>query len=144
MGHFRFWPFFFILAFWGFQWGLGVLGLLVSCKIARGIKLALRRVNYWFWGGFERVLVGLGGSKGVCVTPIKHFWPLWKPCMTPDFGSKRHIMAQLAYVNRVGITDPLSDLWSSPKGYNISRIFLGTLESSKIPYIWVNIAFYLW
>ena len=72
------------LAFGGFQWGLGALGVLVNYKIARGIKLAVGRVNNWVWRGFEGVLVGVGGSTRVCLTPLKHFWPLWKPCMAPD------------------------------------------------------------
>ena len=33
------------------------------------------------------------------------------------FGSKHHIMVQLANVNRVGITDLFLDLWSPPRGY---------------------------
>ena len=40
-----------------------------------------------FWGvlrWFGLVLGGLGGSKGVCLTPIGHFLPLWKSCMAPD------------------------------------------------------------
>ena len=44
--------FFATLHIGGFSGGLGVLGLLVSCKIARGIKLALGRVNYRVLGGF--------------------------------------------------------------------------------------------
>ena len=76
-----------------------------------------------------------GWSKGGL---IDHYRALLTPqevSYGTRFGSKHHIMVQLAYVYRVGITDPLSDLWSSPKGYNISRKRIGTLESSKIPYI---------
>ena len=39
------------------------------------------------WGvlrGFGLVLGGLGGSRGVCLTPIGHFLPRWKSCMAPD------------------------------------------------------------
>ena len=43
-GHF--WAF---LAFLGFQWGLGgILEMLVSYKITRGIKLVVGRINDWF------------------------------------------------------------------------------------------------
>ena len=39
-------------------------------------------------GGFLRVFMGvlggLGGSRGVCLTPIGCFLPLWKSCMAPD------------------------------------------------------------
>ena len=37
-------------------------------------------VSRWFGG----VLGGLGGSLGVCLTPIGYFLPLWKSCMAPD------------------------------------------------------------
>ena len=39
------------------------------------------------WGGFEGAWACFGGSrwvKGVCLTPIGHFLPLWKSCMAPD------------------------------------------------------------
>ena len=39
------------------------------------------------WGvlrGVWGVLGGLCGSRGVCLTPIWHFLPLWKSCMAPD------------------------------------------------------------
>ena len=45
---------------------MGVLGVLVNYKIARGIKLAVGRINNWVWEGFEGVLGHVGGSKGVC------------------------------------------------------------------------------
>ena len=56
--------------FGGYSGGLGFLGVLVNYKIARGIKLAAGRINNPAWGGFEGILRGLGGSKGVCWTPI--------------------------------------------------------------------------
>ena len=59
---------------------------------------------------FGGVLGSLGGSRGGCLTPIGNLLPLQR------FGFKHHIMVQLAYVNRVGITDPFSDLWSPPWG----------------------------
>ena len=33
------------------------------------------------FGEFKGVL---GGSGGVCFTPIGHILPLWKSCMAPD------------------------------------------------------------
>ena len=86
------------------------MGVLASYEIARGIKLTLGRVNNWVWGGFEGVLVGLGGSKRVCLTPIGHFLPLWKPCMAPDLFTNTTKWFKMAFVYRVGITDPFSDL----------------------------------
>ena len=57
-------------------------------------------------------LGGLGGVKGGLLDPYRTlFAPLEVLCGT-RFGSKQHIMVQLAYVNRVGIIEPLSDLWS--------------------------------
>ena len=83
--------------------------------------MAIGRVKYWVLGFFEGVLVGVGGSTRFCLTPIKTFLAPLEALYDTRFGSRHHIMVQLAYVNRVGITDPLSDLWSSHKGYNISR-----------------------
>ena len=37
------------------------------------------------------------------------------------FGSKHHMMVQLAHVNRVGIIDPFPDLWS-PRGSHKASI----------------------
>ena len=60
---------------------MGVLGVLVSFKITRGIKLVVGRVTEGvkgslkaFWGCLRRS----GGSKGVCLTPVGHVLPLWK------------------------------------------------------------------
>ena len=39
-----------------------------------------RGVLRWFGG----VLGGLGGSRGVYLTPIGYFLLLWKSCMAPD------------------------------------------------------------
>ena len=50
-------------------WGvLEFLGFLV------GLEVLGRR----FWA------MGLGGSRGVCLTLIGHFLPRWKSCMAPD------------------------------------------------------------
>ena len=39
----------------GFQRGLGGLGVLATYKINRGIKLVLGRVNDWVQGGFQSI-----------------------------------------------------------------------------------------
>ena len=46
------------------------------------------------------------------------------------FGSKHHIMAQLANMYRVGITDPYLDLWGPPRDsqraiYDLIKLFGG-------------------
>ena len=35
-------------------------------------------------GGSRRFCGGLGGSRGVYSTPVRHFLPLWKSCTAPD------------------------------------------------------------
>ena len=59
---------------------MGDLGVLVSFKITRGIKLVVGRVTEGVKGGLREFWGGPGGSKGVCLTPIGHFLPLWKSC----------------------------------------------------------------
>ena len=53
----RFWPFLAILGrfwhLWGFGGDLGVLGVLVSFKITRGIKLVVGRVTEGVKGGLR-------------------------------------------------------------------------------------------
>ena len=56
----------------------------MSYKITGGIRLVVGRVNNWVSREFGGVLGGLGGSKGVCLTPIGHVLPLWKSCRTLD------------------------------------------------------------
>ena len=67
---------------------MGDLGVLVSFKITRGIKLVVGRVTEGVKGGLREFWGGLarfgGGSKGVCLTLIGHILPLWKSCITPD------------------------------------------------------------
>ena len=106
---------------------MGDLGVLVSFKITRGIKLVVGRVTEGVKGGLREFWGGPGGSKGVCLTPIGHFLPLWKSRRALDlvpntkkwsiqfypyrthfsplevlystrFGSKHYIMVQLANV----------------------------------------------
>ena len=66
--------------------------------------------------------MGLGGSRGdhqqsrgVCLTPIEHFVPRASLEGT-RFGSKHHILVQLAQLYREGISDPLVNLWGPPGG----------------------------
>ena len=63
---------------------MGDLGVLVSFKITRGIKLVVGRVTEGVKGGLREFWGGPGGSKGVCLTPIGHFLPLWKSCRALD------------------------------------------------------------
>ena len=84
----RFWILGPFLGFW-LQWRFGAfLGVLVSYKIPRGIRLVVWRVFERLWG----FLGGLGGSGGVkgtsmrfCSTPIWHYLPLWKSCRRSDW-----------------------------------------------------------
>ena len=65
----------------------GILRVLVSCKITRGIKLVVGRVTervLGAWGCFGEFGGSEGGSRVVCLTHIGHFLPLWKSCTVPD------------------------------------------------------------
>ena len=56
------------------------------------------------------------------------------------FGSKHHIMVQLAHFNKVDITDPFPDLWSPPRGAHKA-----TISANKAPLrrqIVLNLAFW--
>ena len=71
-------------------------------------------------GGFRESLRGFwGGSRGVkggLLDPYRTlFAPLEVLCGT-RFGSKQHIMIQLANVYKVGITDPFLNLWGPSRG----------------------------
>ena len=77
----RFWH------FWCFGGDLRVLGVLVSYKINREIKLVVGRVTEGFKGGLREFWGGLarsGGVIGVCVTRNRAHLPLWKSCRAPD------------------------------------------------------------
>ena len=95
--------------FGGFVGDWGVLGVLVTYMITRGIKLVVGRFTEGvkrglrgFWG----VLVRSRGVKGVLLDPFRtRFAPL-EVFWGTGFGSKHHIMVQLVNVYRVGITDP--------------------------------------
>ena len=86
-----------------------------SHLITRGILLVVGRVTERVY----EVLGVLGGSslvKGGLLDPyFAPFAPL-KVLYGTIFGSKHHIMGQLAHVNKVGITGPFPDLWSPPGG----------------------------
>ena len=71
------------------------------------------------WGGFEGVWACFGGSrwvKGGLLDPYRALFAPLEVLYGTRFGSKHHMMVQLAHVNRVGITDPFPDLWSHPRG----------------------------
>ena len=78
------------------------------------------------FGGVGGVLRGLGGLRGVCLTPKWHlFFPL-EVLYGTRFGSKHHMMVPLAQVSKVGITDPFPDLWSPPRGSQKANISANT------------------
>ena len=65
----------------------GVLGVLVSYEIARVIELVVGSITekvkgFWvfFWGGLE----GSTLVEEVCLSPIIHFFPLWKSSTAQD------------------------------------------------------------
>ena len=71
------------------------------------------------WGGFKGVWGCFGGSgwaKGGLLDPYRALFAPLEVLYGTIFGSKHHIMVQLAHVNRVGIIDPFPDLWSHPRG----------------------------
>ena len=71
------------------------------------------------WGGFGWFGGSRRGSRGVkrgLLNPYRtHFAPL-EVLYSTKFGSKHHIMVQLAKVYDVGIIDPFLDLWGPPRG----------------------------
>ena len=72
------------------------------------------------WGGFEGVWGCFAGSrwvKGGLLDPSMSLFAPLKVLYGTRFGSKHHMMVQLTHVNRISITDPFSDLWSPPRGY---------------------------
>ena len=93
--------------------GRGVLGVLVSNKITSGIKLveggSMNRFS-GVWGGLGGFRGVKGGQMGVCLTPHRELFAPLEVLYGTRFGSKHHMMVQLAHVNRVGITDPYPDL----------------------------------
>ena len=66
--------------------------------------------------GFGGVLGVLRGSRGGLLDPYKALFAPLKVLYGTIFGSKHHIMGQLAHVNKVGITGPFPDLWSPSRG----------------------------
>ena len=65
------------------------------------------------WGGFEGVWACFEGSrwvKGGLLDPYRTLFAPLEVLYGTRFGSKHHMMVQLAYANRVGITDPFPDL----------------------------------
>ena len=86
-------------------------------------------------GGFRGSLGVSRGVKGGLLDPYRTLFAPLEVLFGTGFGSKQHIMAQLAYVNRVGITDPLLDLWSPPKGSQRAIIWANKVlvEPKKLP-----------
>ena len=60
-------------------------------------------------GGFGEVKRGLLDSYRALFSRLKVLYGT-------KFGSKQHIMVQMANVYKKNITDPFLDLWSLPKG----------------------------
>ena len=78
--------------------------------------IGLRKV----WGGFKVVWGCFGWSgwvKGGLLDPYRALFAPLEVLYGTRFGSKHHMMVQLTHVNRISITDPFSDLWSPPRGY---------------------------
>ena len=66
--------------------------------------------------GFGGVLGGSGWVKGGLLDPYRTLFAPLEVLYGTRFGSKHHMMVQLAHVNRVGTTDPFPDLQSPPSG----------------------------
>ena len=81
-----------------------------------GIRLVVVRVNDWVWGGwgfFEGVCGCFGGFrwvKGGLLDPYRMLFAPLEVLYGTRFGSKHHMMVQLAHVRKVGITDPFQNL----------------------------------
>ena len=67
------------------------------------------------WGCFWVFLGGSRGVTGCLVDPYRTLFAPLEVLYGTRFSSKHHILVQLAYVNRVGITDPFWDPWSPPR-----------------------------
>ena len=95
----------------------GILGVLMSYKIPRGIRMVVGRALKGFgevWGdlgGSRGVRGGQGWSKRGLLDPYRALLPpLQEVLYGTRFGSKHHIMVQLSNVYRGGTTGPFSDL----------------------------------
>ena len=84
----------------------GILGVLVSYKIPRGIRMVVGRVTERVWGG----LGGQGWSKRGLLDPYRARLTPQEVLYGTRFGSKHHIMVQLSNVYGGGTTDPFLDL----------------------------------
>ena len=77
------------------------------------------RVNDWVWRGFEGVGGCLGQSRGVKGGLLDPYRKLVAPpevLYCTRFGSKHHIMVQLAKLFREGINKLFLDLWGPFRG----------------------------
>ena len=73
-----------------------------------------------FFRVFGGVWGGLGGSRWVKVCLLDFYRMLFAPLEVlygTRFGSKHHMMVQLAHIRKVGITDPFSSPLEPPQGF---------------------------
>ena len=68
------------------------------------------------WSGFGKFWGVKGGEMGVCLIPYRELFAPPEVLYATRFGSKHHMMVQLAHGNRVGTTGPFPDLQSPPRG----------------------------
>ena len=96
----------------------GILRVLVSCKITRGIKLVVGRVTervLGAWGWFGEFGGSEGGVKGGLFDSYRALFAPLEVLYCARFGSKHHIMVQLTNGDKVVITDPFLDLLGPPR-----------------------------
>ena len=86
------------------------------------------------WGGWG-VLGWRRGGQEWSVLPLKDTFCPSLSLLQDKFGSKHHIMVQLANIYKVGITDPFLDLSGPPKGNFIAK------QAILRPQIVPNLAF---
>ena len=118
----------------------GILRVLVSYEITRGIRLVVGRVTErvqggsgLFWGGQGWSTVGEGGlldPQRTLVAPLKVFWGT-------RFNSKHDIMVQLVNIYGESANDPFLDLCGPTGGSRKKIICANTalLEHQKVPKI---------
>ena len=82
----------------------------------------------WVWGFFEGVWGCFGVSrwvKGGLHDPYRILFAPLEVLYGTRFGSKHHMMVQLAHIRKVGITDPFSRPLEPPqrfpKGHYMSK-----------------------
>ena len=110
------------MTFWGhfrgFSCNSGVLKVIVSYEVVKGIILVAGRVTEVFWVGFGGSKVfwgGRGGLQGGQLYPDGALFAPQEVLYSTKIGSKYHIMVQLTKPQWVRITDPILDLWDPSK-----------------------------